>query len=626
MEHKNALPIGHRLEDYEIESILGHGGFGITYKARDLSLGSDVAIKEYLPQELAIRDRENLTVSPKSAGDADSYRWGLERFLEEARTLARFKHPNIVRVVRYLQANNTGYTVMDFEEGKTLAHHLLSQAGPMTEQALIDVFMPIMDGLREVHALGLLHRDIKPGNIYLRRNGSPMLIDFGAARQAVGERSKSLSVIVTQGYAPLEQYSSRGKQGPWSDIYALGASMHRCISGAEPVEASVRLTAMMDQEPDPLPPAVEIGRGRYSEALLQAIDWSLQVRAQERPQSVEDFQRAILGVAAPPVTSPGTRLIVPQATQAAAAASARASGARVAAPIPPMPSQTPPQTAITVGINLSRRALLLGVLLLVVLPALAIGGKMFWDDRNAKLSAEEEQLFTTAQALDTETGYRDYLKNCKSCRQKPLAEKAIDDKLFLAAQAADTAEAYLQYTKDCIHCPRKAEALQAADDKRFKAATDANAVESLNEYLANCVTCAHKAEVESMIANRAKLQAAIDRVKGLGSVRRVVLVPEGYAGNCSGTLRSELGEIGISSVSKDADYDAFLHASISTPVYFNNGWTQGYKARYSVTVKRIGDGKVLFARSGSELGHSASDNCEDAAEQIATDVRKARGG
>ncbi|MGH8454361.1 MAG: serine/threonine protein kinase, partial [Nevskiales bacterium] len=619
MEHKNALPIGHRIEDYEIESILGHGGFGITYKARDLSLGSHVAIKEYLPQELAIRDR-GLTVSPKSAGDADSYRWGLDRFLEEARTLARFKHANIVRVVRYLQANNTGYTVMDFEEGKTLSSHLLSQTAAMTEQAIIEVFMPIMDGLREVHALGLLHRDIKPGNIYLRSNGSPMLIDFGAARQAVGERSKSLSVIVTQGYAPLEQYSSRGKQGAWSDIYALGATMHRCISGAEPIEASVRLTAMMDQEPDPLPPATEIGKSRYSEPLLQAIDWALQVRAQERPQNVEEFQRAIQGVAAPPVTSPGTRLLVPQTTLAsAAAASARASGALSAAQQPAAP-QSAPQSAITVGINLSRKALLLGLLVLVVLPALAVGGKYLWDELNAKRYAEDDQLFTTAQAADTEAAYREYLKTCDACRHKALAEQAVDDKLFLAAKAADSVEAYLQYSKTCTGCQRKVEALQAADEKQFATAIAAASIDPLNDYIKNCVTCARKAEAEQRVARKTKELAAMERVKGMGNVRRVILVLEGYAGNCANTVRSELRGIGLTSVSENDDYDAYLHASISTPVYFQNAWAAGYKARYSVTVKRIGDGKVLLSRSGSELGSSARDNCDDAAEQIADDI------
>lgn len=625
MEHKNALPIGYRLEDYEIESILGHGGFGITYKARDVSLGSAVAIKEYLPQELAIRDRGDHSVSPKSAGDGDSYRWGLERFLEEARTLARFKHPNIVRVVRYLQANSTGYTVMDFEEGKTLSHHLLSQPGAMTEQALIEVFMPIMDGLREVHAMGLLHRDIKPGNIYLRSNGSPMLIDFGAARQAVGERSKSLSVIVTQGYAPLEQYSSRGKQGPWSDIYALGASMHRCISGAEPVEASVRLTAMMDQEADPLPPAVEIGKGKYSEPLLQAIDWALQVRAQERPQGVEDFQRAIVGASAPPVTSPGTRILIPQTTQAAAAAAAaRASGA--APGMTSAPVSAAPHSAITVGINLSRRALLAGVLLLVVLPGAAIGGKFLWDGFNAKRSADDDRLYETARTVDSEAAYREYLDTCKACKHKTLAQSAVDDKLFLAAQAEDSPEAYLHYAKNCLNCQHKAEVLQTADDKQYTAATEAATLDPLKAYITDCVTCKHKAEAEKLVATKTKEFEIMERVKGIGSVRRVILVPQGYAGNCAGHLRNELRDSGISTVSNESEYEAYLYASISTPVYFNNGWTAGYKARYSVTVKRIGDGKVLLSRSGSELGSSARDNCDDAAEQIAKDVRKARGG
>jgi hypothetical protein len=579
MEHKNALPVGYTLEDYEIESILGHGGFGITYKARDRSLGSLVAIKEYLPQDLAIRE-QGLTVSPKSAGDGDSYRWGLERFLDEARTLARFKHPNIVRVVRYLQANNTGYTVMDYEEGRTLSQRLLSQAGALGEQEILDIFLPIMDGLREVHGLGLLHRDIKPGNIYLRSNGSPMLIDFGAARQAVGERSKSLSVIVTQGYAPLEQYSSRGKQGAWSDIYALGASMHRCISGAEPAEASVRLTALMDQEPDPLPPAIEIGKGRYSETLLQAIDWSLQVRAQERPQSVEDFQRAIIGAVAPPVTAPGTRLVVPQATMAAAAAaSARASGAYTPGPAAPA------------GVSLSRKSLLIALGLLLLLPVLAVGGWFAFDDWQTRRELAQQ------------------------------ARNEIDDREYAAATAGKGTEGLAAYLKSCDDCRHKKEAEYELDSRAWAEAKTARTAAALRQYAQNCGACQHKTEAEQLSARLVKELAAMERIKGMGNVRRVILVTEGYAGNCAGTIKNELRGVGLTSVSENDDYDAYVHASVSTPAYFSNSWASGYKARYSIVVKRIGDGKVLFSRSGSELGSSARDNCDDAAEQMADDLR-----
>jgi len=291
--HRNALPTGYQLQEYQIQSLLGHGGFGITYLAHDTKLDAQVAIKEYLPNEIAVREGD-YTVQPKSPQDANDFAWGLDRFLQEARTLAQFKHPNIVRVLRFFEAHNTAYIVMEYEQGQSLAS-ALKDGETATEAELLALLPPLLDGLETVHKAGYLHRDIKPGNICLRdKDQSPVLIDFGAARYEVGSRSRSVTQIVTPGYSPFEQYQGKGShQGPWTDIYALGAVLYRTIGGTMPVEATERIDAIVDNKPDPQTPAVQVGRGRYSKPLLQAIDWALQAQKADRPQNVTEWAKAI---------------------------------------------------------------------------------------------------------------------------------------------------------------------------------------------------------------------------------------------------------------------------------------------------------------------------------------------
>ncbi len=281
------LPAGTQVETFEINGILGVGGFGITYKAWDHRLERQVAVKEYLPGALAIRGDDSVSVLPRDTEKKDAYDYGLKRFLDEARTLARFNHPNIVRVLQFLEAHGTAYMVMDFEKGQPLAGHLKKLGAPMSEHAIMALARPLLDGLKAVHAEEFLHRDIKPDNIYLRAKGAPVLLDFGAARQAMGEHSGPLTAMVTPGYGPVEQYSSESEQGPWTDLYALGGTLYRCISGQVPVEATKRL-ADLARGPDPLPPAAEAGKGRYSEMLLAAIDWMLALLPEDRPQSVAE--------------------------------------------------------------------------------------------------------------------------------------------------------------------------------------------------------------------------------------------------------------------------------------------------------------------------------------------------
>ncbi|MDH5649656.1 MAG: serine/threonine protein kinase, partial [Gammaproteobacteria bacterium] len=297
--HKNALPIEHEIAEYQIKSILGHGGFGITYLAKDTSLGAAVAIKEYLPHQLATRNGSNSQIVPKleTKGALKDFQWGLKRFLQEARALAKFKHPNIVRVLRYLEANGTAYMVMEYEKGKSLNQYLKEAGGKLTEKKLMNIFLPLLTGLQEVHQAGLLHLDIKPGNIYMREDGTPMLIDFGSARQAVSQHSAEKKVVLTPGYAPIEQYPDKGEPGPWTDIYAIGASMYRCIRGSRPANSVERYHMIVKTQTDPVTPAVVVGKGNYREQLLECVDWALKAHAKDRPQTAKSLQDAMLGTA-----------------------------------------------------------------------------------------------------------------------------------------------------------------------------------------------------------------------------------------------------------------------------------------------------------------------------------------
>lgn len=312
--YHNALSSGARVESYEISGILGVGGFGITYRGYDHSLHCDVAIKEYLPHGLALRTGNGTTVIPRSDNDKKYYEYGLQRFLDEARILAKFKERSIVRVSRFLEANGTGYLVMDYEDGESLAERL-KQQGVLDEAEIRAVVVPILQGLRVVHAKDILHRDIKPSNIFVRKDGSPVLLDFGAARQALGEQTRTLTGIVTPGYGPFEQYGAMGRQGPWTDLYALGATLYHCIAGKAPPESPDRIAALQDGSADPLKAAVDVGAGRYSRELLEIVDWMLAPTAKDRPQSADDvlakFQQASTQRRAAPSATAKTVLIQP---------------------------------------------------------------------------------------------------------------------------------------------------------------------------------------------------------------------------------------------------------------------------------------------------------------------------
>jgi serine/threonine protein kinase len=285
----DALPSQYRLHWYVIERVLGQGGFGITYLARDTNLDQPVAIKEYLPVEVATR-RPDATVAARTEEQQERYRWGLERFIREARTLARFDHPHIVRVLSVFELNSTAYMVMRFEEGETLAA-MLDRRQSLSEADLQRVLLPILDGLELVHNAGFIHRDIKPDNILIRNDGTPVLLDFGSARYAVGQM-RTVTILVAPGYAPFEQYYSSGEnQGPWTDIYGLGATCYRAIAGRAPLDAIARSKGILGSTQELLVPAAAVGSGRYSERLLKAIDHALAFAEKDRPQTIAEWRR-----------------------------------------------------------------------------------------------------------------------------------------------------------------------------------------------------------------------------------------------------------------------------------------------------------------------------------------------
>ncbi len=288
------LKKGSKLLWYRIDSILGRGGFGITYLATDTNLETQVAIKEYLPGEIAERKQDSY-VLPKTGTDGEMYRWGLTRFIEEARILAKFKHHNIVRVHSVFEENNTAYMVMEYEHGNNL-DLMLRTPQYQTEERLVELFDAILSGLGQVHDHNIIHRDIKPANIYIREDGSPVLLDFGSARQHVADKSQNMTRILTKGYAPYEQMDDTGaaRQGPWTDIYAIGATLYYAISRKLPTDCLSRFTRVIQKQPDPLTPAVELEtQGSYSPEFLFAIDQALHFDSADRPQSVTEFRELL---------------------------------------------------------------------------------------------------------------------------------------------------------------------------------------------------------------------------------------------------------------------------------------------------------------------------------------------
>ena len=289
--HLDALPAGTRLSEFELQDLLGVGGFGLVYRAYDHSLHRKVAIKEYMPSALAARPT-GLALSIRSSTDQATYDAGLQSFVAEARLLAQFDHPSLVKVYRFWEANNTAYMAMPLYSGVTLKQARAQMSAPPPEDWLRAMLWSILQALQVLHDHNTLHRDVSPDNIFLQDVGPPVLLDLGAARRAISDKSRQHTAILKVNYAPIEQFAQAEdlKQGPWTDLYALAAVVYHCLCNEPPMPATARVVRDSMPPVDRVAATVKEHFGRaYSEPFVRAIAHALAVQPLERPQNVQAF-------------------------------------------------------------------------------------------------------------------------------------------------------------------------------------------------------------------------------------------------------------------------------------------------------------------------------------------------
>jgi len=281
-ENSHNLPPGTILQEYTIHKTLNAGGFGIVYLAVENGSNQLVVIKEYLPAKIACRDDDDrvMLVRPEYV---ERFNEGRKLFIHENNAIKRLDHPAIVHTRNFFEANNTLYMVMDFAPGENLQEVIRKHSGGLSENFLLTIFPPLLDGLRQVHNLNMLHLDIKPGNIHIQPGGMPVLLDFGAVHRTDMSRQFQPKSVITAGFSPIEQYENKGYIGPWTDIYAVGATMRSCIEGSSPPDAKQR------RERDTMRPATEAFKRKYSQPLLKAIDWAMEIDPTLRPQKIDQL-------------------------------------------------------------------------------------------------------------------------------------------------------------------------------------------------------------------------------------------------------------------------------------------------------------------------------------------------
>ena len=310
------LAAGTRLQEFEIHAVIGQGGFGIVYLARDLSLQRMVAIKEYMPAQLAGRNAD-ATVRPLTAGQAEVFELGRRSFINEARMLARFKHPGLLEVLRFWEQHGTAYMAMPYYDGATLTQYLKRHPGVATEEWLKRTLAPLADALGHMHAEDCFHRDVAPDNILVLKDGSAVLLDLGAARRVIADDVQAMTVMLKPGYAPIEQYSDdpRFRQGPWTDVYAMAAVYFFGVTGKAPPASASRVMR------DSVSPLNDVRPAGFSAAFLKAIDKGLSLQPEDRPRSMDEFRALLYGSdGGPSWTAP------PEPARGAAASPATAAG------------------------------------------------------------------------------------------------------------------------------------------------------------------------------------------------------------------------------------------------------------------------------------------------------------
>ena len=493
--HHNALPPGSTVDEYRLIEVLGEGGFGIVYRGEGRYLGDQVAIKEYLPRHLATRT-EGTTVAPTSSDSEEAYSWGLKKFQEEARILWNLaqpeRHPNIVAVRRFFEANGTTYMVMDFEEARPLSQ-LLKGNATLPQKRLEAALFSLLNGLKRVHDAGVWHRDIKPANILIRADGSPVLLDFGAARQTLDQQTRSVVAAITPPYAAFEQYAARGNDGPWTDIYALGVTLFRCITGKLPPEAAERA------DEDSLVPLSEQDLPGYSPAFLAAVDKALAIRAKDRPQSVDEWRGHFEGLgdaAADALESGGDTTVLRAPSPVNPPSSARPedaeSGERSSATLL---GERERLTASGQGETSSNKRMALFGAVIALVVAGAVGATLI--DMNQFFADPDSDAWQTAFQAGDASAVSDYLQRFPDGAhvgeaRTLLAEFEQERKAAEAAGAAETAEneaakreaaqAETSRAEEAARAQR--DAAQAARDlEAWEQAANADNIEGYRDYL-----------------------------------------------------------------------------------------------------------------------------------------------
>ena len=502
MDTRLGLPVNTVLDgSYRITRVVGVGGFGITYEAEDINLATHVAIKEYYPFDFGDRDN-TMSVRPKSERHRQTFDWGRSNFLQEARTLARFEHPSIVRVTRVFEANSTAYMVMRFEQGQSLEAWLSGLGRPPTQDELDAIVAPLLAALEMMHASDFLHRDIAPDNIIVRADGSPVLLDFGAARRAVAEMSRTMTGIVKAGYSPHEQYSSDSRlQGPWSDLYALGGTLYRAVTGHPPEEATLRV------DEDHMPTAAQAAwKGRYRPSFLAGIDSCLKVRHADRPRSVAQLRPMLLGkgtVSKPRLERLAEVFKSPSKPQPKAQSRPPAITGRTRRTAPPHFQPAP-----------SRRWLAITAAIIAVVGG-AFGGYQFsqWDDPETarrKAASEAQRLAEAKKKADEETQSRRREEE-RQAAERLAAERAREDaERKRVADAEAAAAAKRRADEDSrIAAERRAAEDRARQDAERKRIADAEAAAAAKR----------KADEDSRVA--AERRAAEDRARQDAERRRI---------------------------------------------------------------------------------------------------------
>ena len=468
-ELRGTLPAGTRLRNYELISVLGHGGFGITYYARDTTLGREVAVKEYLPTSLALREN-GTTVVPRSTQLAEDFIWGRERFLEEARILATLEGvPSIVRVYDYLEANGTAYMVMGLARGETLDQRLKrdKQLAPAVIERMLE---RLLGGLEEVHKAGFLHRDVKPANIILDAKDNPTLIDFGASRAAMADRTAAMTAIFTPRYAAAEQLTS-DKQGPWTDIYSVSATLYHSITGRAPPSSLERALN------DTYEPLAGLSLAGFSAGTLPGIDAGLALRAKDRPQSIAVWRDVLSSTDASDGDATVVRRVKPGAVPKPPGPAPKTPGPvphTAAPPAPPPAGSEPSQQLAIAGKN--RIKLYAGVMVAILI--LAVGGYLVFATKSApsptpfgdqKADGRDEAAKAQAERQRAE----------QAAKQKAEAEAsrkaAAEAQQKAAAEARQKAAAEAQQ-KAAAETQQKADAAaqqKAAAEAQQKAAAEA---------------------------------------------------------------------------------------------------------------------------------------------------------